>query len=265
MNRNILTFMLSVILVSAPCAQAADMLGSAKLYKTVHGGGPEVEVVLVAMGDATQRRILAQFKSPDSSIDGQYNVYTGECETTKCETVYYKIIGGTARNLISRSGYYGDHFELLLPERKTAIPIYYDKKLSGEISSDDIYSRYLKATGRNYDGNFNENEVNSAFADSLQLFNSSCKAAAKLDKNVKAFQEDKLIHVVGMGSHFLQEISLRCADLDYRAELSKISSISLFPTPVHKMATLANGELRIFLSDMTYNPRHEAKSWLDAL
>jgi hypothetical protein len=123
-------FALSCLLI--PVTANAEKLGSIKLYKS-HSGSPEIEMTLMRLGDNKERRILAYFKTPDFAINGEYNIYQGRCETTRCNKIIYKVIGGSIRNIVSNSGYFGDYFELLLSGRNKPLSVYYDKKSSSKL------------------------------------------------------------------------------------------------------------------------------------
>lgn len=247
-----------------PFSSNAEKPGLVKVFKT-RTGNPNIELTLVRLGERKEKRMLAYFKAPDFSINGEYNVYEGQCETTQCSTIFYKVIGGASTNFVSKSGYFGDYFELLVPEINKPLSLYYDEKLSSTVRNDDVYNQYLGSVGRNKTGSYNAEEVEKSLNSSLKSLQSACKSTVTINKNVDAFRKDKLIHLIGMAQYYMKEIASRCADEDYRVELAKIKTINVLPGGHSKTIEIKGSELFVFLSEATYNPRHEAKLWLESL
>jgi len=254
-------YLISIItcMLIVPDAFAADKLGSIKVYKSFTGN-PDFEMTLVRLGDEKERRVLAYFKTSDFAIDGEHNIYHGQCETTRCNTIIYKVIGGSTRNFISTSGYFGDYFEVLLQDRQKPLAVYFDKKQTKKVTSKEIYSQYLASVGRGNDG-----QSNAYLDDDIQALQLACKSKVKVEKNINAFSQENLLHLVGMGKYYIKEIAAKCADADYREELTKINTIHFLPEKKHKKPELKTNELFVYLSEKTYNPSHEARFWLNSL
>ncbi len=259
-------FKTCLILVSAslllPLTAYAEKLGQAKLFKT-HSGNPIAELTLVPLGDKKEKRMLAYFNTPEYELNGEYNVYQGQCQTTRCNTVIYKVIGGMRRNFISNSGYYGDYFQLILPGRNKPLAVYYDEKKSKSISSNDIYNQYRISIGRNKTGNYNAEQVSQTLNNALSKLQQTCQSKTTLKTNIAAFQKNKLIHLIGMGKHYLTQIALKCSDIDYQQELKKITEIIFLPENKAKAIELKSSTLFIYLSEKNYNPKYETELWLD--
>lgn len=245
-----------------PITAYAENLGQAKLFRT-HSGNPSVELTLVQLGDKKEKRILAHFNTPEYELNDEYNVYQGQCQTTRCNTVSYKVIGGMKRNFVSQNSYYGDYFELILPGRNKPLAVYYDEKKSKTISSEDIYNKYLVSIGRSKTGNYNADQISQSLNDALSELQQTCKSKAKIKTNIAAFQKNKSIHLIGMGKHYLTQIALKCSDADYQEELKKITVINFLPENKVKAIELKTNELFIYLSEKSYNPKYETELWLD--
>lgn len=250
----------------AHLACAEEFLGKARLYHTA-SDDMMAELVLVPLGNPGQRHILAHFNVPGFSVDGEYNVYAGECETTDCKTVFYRVIGGKNIGFVFRDSdrYYGSRMELPLAERKDPLSVYFDEKSSGGINSAEVYQAYLNWAGRDRSGTYNASAVSAALDTGLKALNASCKTTAQLQSNAQDFQKGNAIHLLGMGAKYLEEVAARCSDPDYLQVLNGIKTIKLIPGTKHQPAILDKGTLILPLSEDIYNPRYEARTWLDAL
>ncbi len=257
----------SIVVVACllmPVFASADKLGSVKVFKT-YFDNPEIEMTLVRLGEQKERQVLAFFNTPGFSINGEYNVYKGQCETTRCNTIIYKVIGGNSRNFVSENGYFGDYFEVLLPGRSKPLAVRYEEKLSKEVKASDIYAKYLSSVGRAKAGNYNKDEITRSLSAALVEMQAACKSTTEVRQNIDIFTQKKRLHLVGMGAHYLKEIALKCADVDYQEELVKIKTVNLLPESSRKIMELKGNELFVYLSEKNYNPKYEAKRWLDNL
>ncbi len=258
----------SLVMSLLPFSVSAKQLGSLKVF-TSHLGSTQAEMTLVRLGALKDRRVLAYFETPDFSLNGEYNVYHGQCQTTACNTIAYKVIGGATRNFVSNSGYFGDYFELLLPGRNKPLAVYYDKKKSKSISKNALYEKYLMSVGRNTTGNYNADAVNKLLHEQINNIQQVCRSKVTLNKNEAVFRKEKLLHLVGMSAYFIKEIAEKCTDADYQEVLTKITKITVLPnngnskskTTIKQTGT----ELFIYLSESTYNPGYEARQWLNNL
>jgi len=255
--------MLLTILFVASEVHAVD-LGPVKIYHS-YNNDPDVKLVLVRLGSQEDKKILASFHVDGNAIDGQYAVYAGQCQTTKCEKIHYKVVGGTKTNIISDSGYFGNYFNVLLSGYNKPIPVSYDKKASVAASNKAVYEAYLAFVGRNKEGNFNAEEVRLSFSTALNNFKENCKSRAVIQGNIPTFKEKKLAYLVGMGRYHINQISAACMDEDYREELGTIKTIKFFPVDAYKKMERKDDELTIYLSTQNFNPQAEAQAWLDSL
>lgn len=242
----------------------ADELGEVRIYTSV-AGDQRIEVTLIRLGEPADKRLLAYFNTPDAHINGEYNVYQGLCESTRCDTVHYKLVGGKSTNLVSNDGYFGANFRLILPGRNRHIPIYFDEKQSLKEKKMDVYHSYLTSIGRSPVGSYNKNEIANSFQKLADTLHKSCHSKTDIDKNIKEFEKQDLVHLIGMGAQYLREISTACADSDYQKELAKISTIMFLPESNSKPIELKGSKLYIYLSNSTYNPKYEARYWLENL
>ncbi len=265
--KHVILFLIASLLTSLlPLAVNAEQLGVLKVF-TSHLGSTQAEMTLVSFGTPKERRVLAYFDTPEFAINGEYNVYHGQCKTTACNKIVYSVIGGASRNFVSNSGHFGDYFELLLPGRNKPLAVYYDKKKSNSTNKNTFYEKYLRSVGRNKIGNYNADAVKKSVNEQLKNIQQMCQSKLTINKNEGIFRQQKLLHLIGMSAYYLKEIAAKCADVDYREELTKITSISILPNNSNSKTSikLKGSQLFIYLSESIYNPRHEARQWLNNL
>ena len=227
------------------------------------------------------RLVLAHFKVPGHVTNDKYGIYKGECATTDCERLTYKMVGGVSYGMIEYGGYSGKHYTIILTGRTKAIRVSYDAALSQLDKPELVMRRYLASIGRLEQGlssagmhevgqrreqlPTNEKRSSDLLKEGTQSFQDSCKTKTSVSLDSSEFAKEKLSHLTGMAKYFLTEIASACADKDYRKVLAKITQIDIVPSVSPKAISLVDQKLTIYLTPETFNPADEAKAWIQKL
>lgn len=245
-------------LMTASLQSKEVTLSKAKVY-IGYQEEESIQVTVVKMGGQDSKLALLKFKAPENKLDGKSFVYYQNCETTRCDKVFFRRLGSGNTNLISRGRYY----ELLLPGVKGKFSLRFDKELSETENSQAIFNQHLKSIYRF--GEFNESKakIDKAHAE----FNEVCKSNSKINVNADAFQKSSQQSLIGMGTHYLNQLVGFCnEDKLYQDIFTKIKKINLMPSATQKDLSLTkNMELTIYLSDDIYNPSEQGKAAIEKL
>jgi len=258
-----LFLILSTLFIFAifPVSSKDISLGKARVYKS-YQADENIELILVSLGEKKSELILVSYKIPGYQFDGKSYVYSKNCETTRCQKIFLTQLGGSSINLISEQGYFGNYYEVTLPDRNNKIALYYDQKSSANKSADAIFAKHLKSIYRFAELNTSKAKISEAH----NKFKKSCQSKSKLEIKANEFQKNSQTSLVGMAAHYLDQLSLFCGDTMYKEVFSEIGEISIVPSVNHKEFTLSDSnKLTIYLSDDIYNPSVQANTTIEKL
>ncbi len=264
MNYKTIIFPTLILLYSSACF--ALEISQPKVYTTDKKSNKNIELEYFILGKRSDLMLLAHIFAPGYSEDGKRAVYKGNCETSKCNKITYKVLGGQARNIVTEN--YGSklHTQVMLSEENSPISLSIDKSKTEDISEEYFLKKYYQAVGRMESGIPSKSSLLDSEKEGIDSFKKNCGNKIEIRYDTNKFEALELSNLLGMSQYYLTEISKACSDEMYKEELEKIDIVELIPSKIKKaIALIDSKKLLIYLSSDSYNPVGEAKLWLESL